>query len=110
MGMNVYGQSPISVQGYYFRGNLGEWEALWQYCEQLAPDLIPADNLGHTNDGWGLDGQDAQALADRLAGAMASGETRRHEESCHGKDDLFSVENVREFALFLRNCGGFSIL
>jgi hypothetical protein len=43
MGMNVYGQSPISIQGYYFHGNPGEWEPLWQYCEQLVPGLIPAD-------------------------------------------------------------------
>ena len=107
--MNVYGQSPISAPGHYFRGNIGEWDALWHYCEQLAPDLIPADKLGHSNDGWGLDEPGAQALADRLTRALASGETRRHEESGRGKEDFFSVENVREFAVFLRDCGGFSI-
>jgi hypothetical protein len=154
MGMDVFGQSPVSEQGYHFRNTVWEWHPLWQYCEQIAPDLIPTDNLGHSNDGWGLDEQDALALADCLSKALASGETQRYEEDrrtylealphetcgicegtgrrseppnrgpgllhcngCNGTGKVanpethysFSVENVREFAAFLQDCGGFRI-
>jgi hypothetical protein len=152
MGMDVIGKSPASEQGQYFRSSLWWWHPLWLYCEKIAPDLIPADNLGHSNDGWGLDEHAARTLADRLAGAIASGKTQRFEEGyaaylkalslepckicggtgyraessntgpllcngCGGKGKVpdfatqypFSVENVREFAAFLRECGGFSI-
>jgi hypothetical protein len=127
---------------------------LWQYCEKIAPDLIPANNLGHSNNGWGLDEPASRALADRLAGALAAGETQDYEErytaslkalplepcticggtghraeppctgpglrycnGCDGKGKVpnsatqssFSVETVREFEVFLRECGGFVI-
>ena len=48
---------------------------MWWYCEEIASDLIPADNLGHFNDGWGLEECAAPTLADRLDQALASGET-----------------------------------
>lgn len=51
MGMDVIGQSPVSERGEYFRNNVWWWHPLWEYCERLAPDLIPSDNLGHYNDG-----------------------------------------------------------
>jgi hypothetical protein len=155
MGMDVIGNSPVSAQGYQFYSNIWEWHPLWQYCEAIAPDLIPADNFGYSNDGWGLNARDSLALADRLDKALASGETQRYEKRhlaclgalppepcgicggtgyraespdisvgslhcnvCHGKGQvanldthyLFSVENVHEFAAFLRDCGGFRIL
>jgi hypothetical protein len=78
--MNVFGKTPVSEQGYCFRRTVWEWEPLWQYCEELAPDLIPADNLGHANDGWGLDEPGALLLADRLAQALDSGKAQQHEE------------------------------
>ena len=129
MSMDVYGNSPASEQGRYFRDTVWEWYPLWQYCEHLAPDLLPAGNPGYTNDGWGLDERDSLALALRLTQALDSGETKRYEEShaaglvalppearnlCEMMgstlaDFSFSVENVREFAVFLRDCGGFQI-
>ncbi|MFC4252941.1 hypothetical protein [Sinimarinibacterium flocculans] len=78
MGMDVFGKAPTSEQGTYFRNNVWWWHPLWQYCEEIAPDLIPPDNLGHSNDGWGLGSDDAIALADRLASTLASGETERY--------------------------------
>lgn len=50
MGMDVFGQSPISERGEYFRNSVWWWHPLWEYCERLAPDLIPHDNPGHYND------------------------------------------------------------
>lgn len=154
MGMDVYGKAPVSERGQYFRNNVWWWRPLWNYCETLAPDLIPADNLGHFNDGWGLDKRGARKLASRLAEALVSGETQRYAEryqaeiaalplepcdicgatghraeppqvgpgprlcnGCNGSGKVrnfathypFTVENVREFEAFLRDCGGFGI-
>ncbi|MBB4730513.1 hypothetical protein [Xanthomonas arboricola] len=154
MGMDVYGKAPVSEKGEYFRNNIWWWHPLWRYCEHLAPDLIPENNLGHSNDGWGLNRRKSQALADRLAAALDSGETEQHAQAykayldslppepcricggtghrapppetgpgslscngCNGQGSVpnfsthypFSVENVREFEAFLRDCGGFRI-
>jgi hypothetical protein len=78
MGMDVIGKSPTSEQGKYFRSGMGEWYSLWTYCEQIASDLIHPGNLGHSNNGWGLNQKDSLALADRLAAALASGETQAY--------------------------------
>lgn len=154
MGMDVFGKSPISERGRYFRNNVWWWHPLWDYCESIAPDIIPQSNLGHSNDGWGLGSRAARKLADRLAAALASGETEQYAQSyaaflkalpdepcticggtgkraepphtgpgplpcngCNGSGRTphfdthypFSVENVREFEAFLRDCGGFEI-
>ena len=154
MGMDVFGKSPTSERGKYFRNNVWWWHPLWDYCERLAPDIIPSDNLGHSNDGWGLSNRAALKLADRLATALASGATEQYAQCyvayleslpdepctvcgatgkraappaigpgtqpcncCNGsghtpsfeKPYPFSVENVREFEAFLRECGGFNI-
>lgn len=154
MGMDVYGKAPASECGTYFRNNVWWWHPLWRYCETLAPDLIPKDNLGHSNDGWGLGRKAALKLADRLAAALASGDTQQYADryrtklealplepcticgatghraeppqvgpgllpcnACNGTGQVpnfathypFSVDNVREFEAFLRDCGGFRI-
>lgn len=75
MPFNLYGSRPRSKEGKHFRYTLGAWHPLWGYCELTAPDLIPADNLGHVNEGWGLEEADALKLADRLAGELESGNT-----------------------------------
>jgi hypothetical protein len=81
MGMSVIGLSPISDRGKHFYCNVWVWRPLWRYCEEIAPDIIPADNLGYCNDGWVLDSPGTLALADRLERALASGGTQRYEET-----------------------------
>jgi hypothetical protein len=110
--MSVIGKSPTSQKGKSFRNNAWWWRPLREYCEEIAPDLIPADHSGRFNDDWELDEEASRALADRLAQALASGETQAHAECLTAYFPTFcpfSVENVREFAAFLRDCGGFSI-
>ncbi|MCE4369721.1 hypothetical protein [Xanthomonas hortorum] len=92
MGMDVYGKAPVSERGTYFRNNVWWWHPLWRYCEEMAPDLIPDDNLGHSNDGWGLDGEEAVALADRLAAALASGATGRYAKRYQETLDALPLE------------------
>lgn len=74
MGMDVYGRSPVSERGRYFRNNVWWWHPLWDYCESIAPDIIPLNNLGHSNDGWGLSNRAAR----KLAAALAAGETAQY--------------------------------
>ncbi|MGU2415339.1 hypothetical protein [Burkholderia cenocepacia] len=154
MGMDVIGRSPVSETGRYFRNNIWWWRPLWQYCELVAPDIIPKANLGHSNDGWGLGHRASVALAARLEFAISEGHAAAYEQArqehlsslppepcdicgatgkraappavgpgelhCNGCGGAgsrpnfetnypFSVENVREFAAFLRDCGGFRI-
>ncbi|MFZ4823974.1 hypothetical protein CQW32_04945 [Pseudomonas putida] len=84
MGMDVLGQAPFSERGEYFRNNVWWWHPLWEYCERLAPDLIPSDNLGHYNDGWGLDGPASLELANRLAAALQSGQVEQYAQDYAG--------------------------
>lgn len=81
MGMDVYGKAPVSKAGAYFRNNIWWWRPLWTYCQWLAPELIPEDNLGHFNDGWGLDEEGARALAKLLREELNSGRCQAFAES-----------------------------
>ncbi|NJK46169.1 MAG: hypothetical protein HC933_19630 [Pleurocapsa sp. SU_196_0] len=150
MGMDVFGKHPSSETGKYFRNNIWWWHPLWTFCESVAEDLIPSDNAGHWNEGWGLCEAKAIALAGRLEELLESGTVKSYEEvrnkalaampeescricdgtgtrqsaagsspcnTCEGTGKVkpwvthypFSEDNVREFAAFLRDCGGFEI-
>lgn len=172
MGMDVYGKNATTERGKYFRNNAWWWRPLWDYCHQIASDVISEalHKSGHYNDGAGLDAADSIRLATRLDAEIAGGRTaifsndyeaRRNGEpdeecdlcegtgvrhdavgvahkmaerliddpknprygqrgycnKCEGAGHLrpssthypFSVENVQEFAAFLRECGGFTI-
>lgn len=171
MGMDVFGKNPTSEKGSYFRNNVWFWRPLWGYCQELHADLCDKVEYGHSNDGDGLDADDARILGERLLADIANGVTaeyeRKHNEyiasfprtdcgfcgatgirtddvgvehgmptkelpneiailvgrthgycnACggEGKQDPwianypFTVDNVREFAEFLLDCGGFEI-
>ena len=171
MGMDVYGKNPTTDKGSYFRNNVWWWHPLWNYCENRHPDLCDKVECGHTNDGDGLDADDARELGERLLADIALGVTEDYEReyreylasldrkdcsycdgtgirtdevgvangmptqeletemailvgrthgscnACRGEGKQedwatnypFSVENVREFAEFLLDCGGFEI-
>jgi hypothetical protein len=72
MGMDVYGNNPISERGEYFRNNVWWWRPLWDFCQEVAPELV-SDVQGHTNDGDGLDEEGAKALANILTISLAEG-------------------------------------
>jgi len=172
MGMDVYGISPKSEQGEYFRNNVWWWHPLWEYCQKAHPELVGDDPTGgHYNDGYGLDEDGAinlgrsllldwenglATLAERLfheeraalppipceycdstgirtdgigiklgmpeqelspAVAAYTGRTHGYCNGCEGVGHLFehataynfSADNVRKFALFLLDSGGFAI-
>ena len=109
--------------GYYFRNNCWWWRPLWNYCYEIAPDLISEDlwNSGHSNDGAGLNGKDAKELGHRLLKEIESGNTleyqaqyQQHQEDTKDEDKWatsypFDIDNVKEFAHFCIESGGFEI-
>lgn len=171
MGMDVYGQAPKTETGKYFRNNVWWWRPLWEYCENVAPQIAGEVQNAQYNDGDGLDEDNAAALGTMLFSSIASGFAVKYEAErnarisrlprhdcgyCDGTgtraDDVgvsmgmstrklddadaillgrthgwcnacngeglaesfeagyrFSVDNVKEFAEFLINSGGFSI-
>ena len=103
--------------GVYFRNNCWWWRPLWNFCYNVAPDLI-SDELhdnGHGNSGAGLDDKDAKLLGDYLFTAIEDGTVDKfkkwHEDQ--EKDEKykypFEVDNVKRFAEFCIESGGFEI-
>jgi hypothetical protein len=79
MGMDVYGNNPISEKGEYFRNNVWWWRPLWDFCEEVAPELTEGVS-GHYNDGDGLDEEGAKALANILTISLAEGVVDTYEQ------------------------------
>lgn len=157
MGMDVYGKEAISEKGTYFRANVWYWHPLWEFCCTLRPSLEDEVPYGHSNDGDGLDGENAIQLSELLTDSLSSGFALRYiterqeildklplEEcqfcegtgirtdevgvslempekktcnGCQGKGQKKSfetnyhidAETIKEFAEFLKDCGGFEI-
>lgn len=80
MGMDVFGNQPMNDKGEYFRNNVWWWRSLWEYCEEVAPELTSNVN-GHFNDGDGLDEDGAVALSNRLFEEIESGRTEAYEHA-----------------------------
>ena len=135
MGMDVYGTAPTSKAGEYFRNNVWWWGPLANYICGVAPDIANRCPRWHHNAGDGLGESDALALADILQAELDSGRTEAYRTNnaseiagqtnaavedltsvlvanglvCSPDRSNFSVENVQEFAIFLRGSGGFEI-
>jgi len=108
--------------GVYFRNNCWWWRPLWNYCYHIADDLISEElfNNGHSNSGEGLDDKGAKLLGNRLLQQIREGKTIKYqaeymeEQEALDKDDFnkhypFDIENVKEFADFCIESGGFKI-
>jgi len=80
MGMDVYGKKPSSETGKYFRNNCWWWRPLWDYCCEVAPELIDAQlaKAGHYNDGKGLNAARSVKLAARLQEEIDAGRTEQY--------------------------------
>lgn len=94
MGMDVYGHAPTQKEGEYFRNNIWWWHPLADYIELVAPDEAAACEHWHSNDGDGLDEDEALALADRLQAEIDSGRCLRYAVSrgAVGNSGTTSVE------------------
>ena len=78
MGMDVVGQNPSNETGAAFRNNVWWWHPLWSYCEHVLPEIC-SNILGHSNDGDGLDRDQAVQLAAVLRQRLADGDCARYE-------------------------------
>ncbi len=108
MGMDVYGKKPSSEAGKYFRNNIWWWHPLASYIVKRGPPEVTRKcRYWHSNDHDGLNAKDALKLAQWLRQELADGSCEAYADSLD--EEAFSVENVREFAVFLEACGGFEI-
>lgn len=73
MGMDVYGKNPTSEVGEYFRRNVWGWHPLWDYVENVYPEIAQLVTHAHSNDGDGLGARDSKKLAKLLMEDYESG-------------------------------------
>ncbi len=161
MGMDVYGEAPITKKGEYFRNNCWYWRPLWDFVCRVCDDVLTEEDhlAGHYNDGYLIPVEKAIAISVRLSilleqgkviefqkiytaeldamptepcqqcagtGIRPNGREEFGEEwfkacngcnGCHGKGQVKQIEtwypfeetNVREFAEFAKESGGFRI-
>ena len=103
--------------GTYFRNNCWWWRPLWDFCAEVAPDIISAElwQSGHSNDGKGLNDEDAKLLGAYLLTAIKNGtaDTFKENHEIQQKDEEykypFDTDNVKKFAEFCIESGGFEI-
>ena len=77
--------------GQYFRNNCWWWRPLWNYCFEIADDIISEEvwNSGHSNSGAGLGSRNAKKLGNRLMERIADGSTIKYQaEYIQRQDDL----------------------
>lgn len=78
MGMDVYGKSPKSEVGSYFRRNVWGWRPLWQYVEDNHPEIAELVEYAQSNDGDGLGARDSKKLAKLLMEDFTSGKVAEY--------------------------------
>ena len=105
--------------GIYFRNNVWWWRPLWDYVWKLCEDdgvitWHPYEE-GHHNSGAEINVHQAELIALRLNHAIKMGWVDEHKKQYEAdtKDDAhqypFHEDNVKAFADFCHDSGGFSI-
>ncbi len=104
--------------GIYFRNNVWWWRPLWDYVYEVCPDIL-GDNAryhgGHSNGGTEFTNDEAKEIADKLLQEIDEGNTEAYQKlyEIRTEDDEFNypfdVDNVKAFADFCKDSGGFSI-
>ena len=108
--------------GVYFRNNVWSWRPLWHYVSSVCGNILTDKDIGSGtyNDGHKICKTKANRIASRLFKLIRKGDVkayesayRRNQDSLH-EDDWdksypFSEDNVRKFANFCLNSGGFEI-
>ena len=104
--------------GVYFRNNVWYWRPLWDYVCQNVDSLTEDDHMnGHSNSGHQINERKSIEIASTLYALLEDGSVKTAEEM-HMEGEInsdteisypFSEENVREFAIFCEESGGFEI-
>ena len=108
--------------GVYFRNNGWLWRPLWTFVARACDDILTNTDItnGSFNNGYKISKTKANKIAKRLWGLIDSGQVKEYEEryavrqqslddSDRDKSYPFYEENVRRFANFCANSGGFTI-
>ena len=108
--------------GTYFRNNVWSWRPLWHFVSAVCGSILTEKDIesGSYNDGHKICKTKANRIASRLFKLIRKGDVkayesayRRHQDSLHDDDwdksYPFSEDNVRQFANFCLNSGGFEI-
>jgi hypothetical protein len=135
MGMDVYGWNPTAPQGEYFRASISQWPLLVKVITTLCPEETSPCKHWETNDGDGLNGPHAIALAEALESKLQAGEVAfalsddtlisdvqlpvvaeietwaqsQGFEILRPHEQVVDESFVADFAAFVRTSGGFSI-
>lgn len=139
MGMDVSGRNPTNESGEYFRASIWSWRPIHAIMSTIGKDLLDEKLITQMcyNDGAGPeDGEICWEIGDRIEKSLATAENdddfRLAPESTPGfyvyKEDgrfvpsdaeydpetmespyAVSQDHLREFATFLKHCGGFEV-
>ena len=108
--------------GVYFRNNVWLWRPLWDFVARVCDDILTNTDItnGSLNGGHKISKTKANKISKRLWGLIDNGQVKEYEEGYkvdqEGLDDNdwnksypFNEDNVRRFANFCANSGGFTI-
>ena len=108
--------------GVYFRNNVWSWRPLWHFVSSVCGNILTDKDIGSGtyNDGHKICKTKANRIASRLFKLIRKGDVKAYESAYRRNQDSlneddwdksypFSEDNVREFANFCLNSGGFEI-
>jgi len=108
--------------GTYFRNNVWWWRPLWNFVSSVCEDILTEKDIesGSYNDGHKISKTKAGKMAKRLHGLIEDNTAKKYEalykeeldsleQDDWDKSYPFSEDNVRKFANFCANSGGFQI-
>ena len=108
--------------GVYFRNNVWWWRPLWNYVCETCSDVLSVEDMqaGQYNDGYLIDAEQSEKIAELLGHELLSGRTATYEEEYRRASDTFAPDDMRskypftednviEFQAFVQNSGGFRI-
>lgn len=102
-----------AMNGKHFHINTRQWRLLADFIFDRCDDLIKDDERHgwHSNYGKIISAETAVAIANRLEQLIQEGIVERHkiELSIVNMESYFKEENVRAFARFVKESGGFDI-
>ena len=111
-----------NTPGVYFRNNVWFWRPLWMFVSGVCDDILTEKDIerGTFNDGHKISKTKAERIAKKLYSMLDNGQVDEYEaEFARHKEELedgnwnknypFSKDNVRAFADFCANSGGFQI-
>jgi hypothetical protein len=113
MAMDLIGLNPTEIEGRHFRRNLVSWHHMWDVISELYPDTASKVVYAYSNDGDGLNADDADYLAEQILNDLDMESSKLMDYIfCNLTQKNISVPDITDFSdlvYFLKSCGGFEI-